>query len=404
MQKLSKKDKKMLIVLAVFLAGMAYYMFLLTPLYNMKNSVRNSLAAKRKELLVAKTKVGGLTNYRKKSNELKNVICIVEKNSNMPNVDEKLNEKMKAVTSAAKKASISKLLSLKPISEIVTTDDGTSKTIRDKYISIEGNSDINSFLNFLRNLWGVELEEIELSSTSNDGSKLRFYIKISFLPETNFNIKSVKGVPTDVKFGVKHNIFVRGTPVPLSKTPQKPLPSLPKKAVHDLKDTNLLGIAELGDKKMAIVEDSKNEKIDFLFVGDKFRDSKLWKVNKNSAEFLFSDGGTVTLKLPEEKKYYNVDDDASRKKGHLGLFSKTFTTQLAEEYNIPFRPGLLVVSSGEAHGDILHKGDVIISINGKRVQDFDAALSIMKTVYAGDELKISLLRHGEIKNVSYRAD
>ena len=402
MQKLSKKDKKMLIVLAVFLVGMAYYMFLLTPLNNMKNSAQNSLTAKRKKLLVVKTKLGGLTNYRKKINDLKNVICLIEKNNNMPGVEVQLNDKMKAVTSAAKKASV-KLLSLKPISDIVTADDGTVATIKDKYISIEGNSDINSFLEFLKNLWGVELEEIELSSISKDGSKLRFYIKISFLPKTDFTIKTVEGESVDVKFGVKHNIFAKIVPPPPPSPPTPPKPPPPPKPVHNLDGVKLLGTAEFGNEKMAIVEDSKKKETDFFFIGSKFRDSKLWKVNKNSAEFLFSNGETVTLKLPKEKKYYKVDDKTG-KKGHLGILAKTFTKQLAEQYKIPFKPGLIVISPGGAHGNIVQKGDVITSINGKQVPNFDAALNIMKTVYAGDELKMSLLRNGERKNVSYEAD
>jgi hypothetical protein len=405
MQKLSKKDRKMLIALAVFLIGIVYYEFLLTPLYNMKNSVQKSLVNKRKELLVVKTKLSGLTHYKKKINDLKKIICIT-KNNNMPSINEMLNAKIKAVMSAAEKASV-KILSLKPINAISENEDGTVKTIKDKYILIDGNSDINSFLNFLMNLWGVELEEIELSSVSKDGSKLRFYIKVSFLPKTNIDIASDKNVsPVDLQFGVKHNVFAKIIPPPPPPPPKPPgwKPSMAK-PVHHLNDAKLLGVAEFGNEKMAIIEDGKKKETDFFFIGSKFRDAKLWKVNDKSAVFLFSDEGTVTLKLPDEKKYHTTDDsnDKTRKKGHLGILAETFTEQLARQHGLTFEPGLLVISSG-THGDVLQKGDIVTSINGQQTPNFEAALGVMKAIYVGEELKISLLRHGVFKNISYKAD
>ena len=405
MKKLSKKDKKMMIVLAVFLIGMAYYEFLLVPLTNMDVSAQKSLVKKKKELLIVKTKLGGLTNYRKKISDLKNVICIAVKNNSMPGIDEKLNDKMEAVMSAAKKASV-KILSLKPINDVGENEDGSVKTIKDKYIAIDGNADINSFLNFLKNLWGVKLEEIELSSISKDGSRLRFYIKISFLPKTELDIKADKNEKTDIKFGVKNNIFARIVPPPPPPPPKPPgwKPPPPPKPVYQLNNAKLLGVAEFGNNRMAIIEDGQKRITDFFFIGSKFRDSKLWKVDKTSVVFLFSDGGTVTLKLPKEKKYYNVaDGDRTKKKGHLGILAETFTEQLSKQYDLTFEPGLLIISSG-AHGDVLQKGDVITSINGTQTPNFEAALGVMKSVYAGDTLKISLLRHGVKKNISYKAD
>ena len=409
MQKLSKKDKKMMIILVLFLFGVAYYEFLIEPLTKMDVSSQQALIKKRKELLVAQTKLGGLTNYKKKIMGLKNIIYIAEGNNKMPDLSEKLNDKMEAVMQAAKDASVN-VLSLKPINAITENDDGTVNTVKDKYISIDGNASIDSFLKFMRNLWGVALEELELSSASKDGSKLRFYIKLSFLPKSSFNIDTaVKGntVDTDIKFELKHNIFTKIIPPPPPPPPKPPgPPPPPPKPVHYLNNANLLGIADIGAEKMAVIQDGQKNVTDFITIGSKFRDSKLWKVDNNSAVFLFSDGGTVTLKLPEEKKYYTVDDGGNmndRQKGHLGILAETFTEQLAQQYDIPFRPGLLVISSG-AHGDKLKKGDIITSINGQETPNFEAALGVMQNVYAGEKLEISLFRQDESLNISYRAD
>ena len=405
MQKLSKKDKKMMIVLAVFLIGMAYYEFLLVPLSNMNDIAQKSLVDKRKELLLVKTKLGGLANYRKKIKDLNKVICFTMNKNNMPYIDEKLNNKMKAVMSAADNASV-KVLSLKPINDVAENEDGTVKTIKDKFIAIDGNADLNSFLIFLNNLWGVELYELQVSSISENGSRLRFYIKILFLPKTELDIKPNNNEVIDIKFGVKNNIFKKIVPPPPPPPPKPPgwKPPPPPKPVRKLDNAKLLGIAEFGNNKMAIIEDNQKRITDFFFIGSKFRDSKLWKVDGTSAIFLFSDGQTVTLKLPKEKKYYNVsDNNREKKKGHLGILAETFTEQLSKQYDLKFEPGLLVISSG-AHGDVLQKGDVITSINGKSTPNFEAALGVMKTVYAGDDLKISLLRHGVNKNITYKAD
>ncbi len=409
MQKLSKKDKKMLIVLGLFLFGVAYYEFLVEPLTKMNVSSQSALVKERKNLLVAQTKLGGITNYKKKIMGLKDIIYIAESNNKMPDLSEKLNDKMKAVMQAAKDASV-KVLSLKPINAITENDDGTVSTIKDKYISIDGNASIDSFLKFMRNLWGVALEEMELSSVSKDGSRLRFYIKLKFLPKPFFEINSPANSTEKndtIKFGVKHNVFTKIVPPPPPPPPKPPgPPPPPPKPVHYLNNATLLGIAEFGPEKMAIIQDGQKRTTDFITIGSNFRDSKLWKVEDNSAVFLFSDGGTVTLKLPEEKKYYTIDDGGNmndRQKGHLGILAETFTEQLAEQYDIPFRPGLLVISSG-AHGDKLKKGDVITSINGQDTPNFEAALSVMQNVYAGEELKITLFRQDKSLNISYRAD
>ena len=403
LNKLSKKDKKMLIVLTVFLLGISYYLFLLEPLSKMNTSVQASLVKKRKELLVAKTKLAGLNNFRKKINDLKSIIGITKKNNNMPDLDELFNNKMNAVMSAAKKASV-KVLSLKPVNAISENEDGTVKTIKDKYISIDGNCDINSFLDFLNNLWGVELEEIELSSASKDGSKLKFYIKIAFLPKINIDEKSIKGESDkDIKFGVKHNIFAKRLPPPPTSLSSKPVEK--PKIVHTLTNVKLLGVAGFENSKMAIIKDKQKNITDFLIVGRKFRESKLYEVTKDSAVFLFSDGQTVTLDLPKEKKYYKVDDskDNTKKKGHLGILAETFTEKLARQYNLPFNPGLLVISSG-AHSDVLQKGDLITTINGANTPNFESAINIMKDVDSGQELKIELERKGKTENITYKAD
>ena len=406
MKKLSQKDKKMAMILAVFLIAAAYYEFLLVPLTNMNNSSQKSLMAKRKELLIVKTKLGGLSNFKKKILDLKKVIYITRSNNKMPDIDNKLNYKMKAMMSAAKKASV-KVLSLKPINSVGENDDGTVKIIKDKYISIEGSSDISSFLNFLKNLWGVELEEIELSSESKDGSRLRFYIKTSFFPKIDFAAKLAEGEhPTNIKFGVKHNIFAKIIPPPPPPPPKPPgwKPPLPPKPVYHLNNAKLLGVAEFGTEKMAIVEDGIKKETDFFFIGSKFRKSKLLKVDKQGAVFIFPEGGKVTLKLPNEKKYYSVAGSTGKTKqrGHLGILAETFTDQLAKQYGIPFKPGLLVISTG-SHGE-LQKDDIIKSINGTPTPNFESALEVMKNIFTGGELHMVISRKGKIMGISYKAD
>ena len=400
---ISKKDKKLLIVLIIFLAGMAYYEFALIPLSKMNANAQTSLINKRKQLLIVRTKLAGLANYKKKINDLKEVIAISVNNSNMPNITERLNDKMKAVTSAATKASV-KISSLKPMNFVSENEDGTVQTIKDKYISINGQSDINSFMDFLKNLWGTELEEIEVSREGKDGTLLRFYIKITFLPKMLDNIavnRSVKD--TDVNFRIKHNVFspVKAPVLPRTRLKLKPLP--PPKPIHQLNNTTLLGIAEFGEKMMAVIQDGVKKETDFFHVGDKYRDAKISKITNKSVVFVYPDGDTLTLRLPEEKKYYSVASEQNKRKGRLGILAETFNEELARQYHVPFRPGLLVISSG-AHGNVFQKGDVITSINGQLISNFEGALDIMKSVYAGEELKIILFRHGRRMNVSYKAD
>ena len=398
---ISQKDKKMLIVLGVFLAAIVYYLFILTPLSDMNTAAQKSLVAKRKELLIVKTKLSGLVGYKKKINDLKEVICITEKEYNMPDITEKLNNKMKAVTSAANKASV-KISSLKPMNVISEKKDGTVQTIKDKYISIDGKSDISSFLKFLQNLWGTELEEIEVSSTSRGGESLQFYIKVAFLPKIMYKIKPDPDMSYPaIQFGVKNNIFSIIKPPRSERPVRRALP--PSKPVHQLNNATLLGIAEFGAIKMAILEDGIKKETDFFLVGDHFRDATVLKVTKNSVVFKYPDGDTLSLHLPKEKKYYSIDSASSKKKGHLGILAETLTEELAREKGMDFKPGLLVISSG-AHDDVLHKGDIISSINGQPVSSFEDALNIMKSVYSGEEIKLTIFRADKMLSVKYKAD
>lgn len=402
--KVAEKDKKLLLILVIFLLAAGYYVLLLEPLTKMNAEVSIKLQKQRKKLLVAKTKLGGLTNYRRMFYKLEKNVKVIEKSNLMPSIKATLQTKMKAVLSAAEKASV-QISSLKPINSVLESEYGKATIINDKYFAIQGKANLASILNFLRNLWGTELVELDLTSDNKSGMGIRYYIKITFLPKSNykFDFEANKNEPFK-NFGVKDNIFTIIVPPPPPRPPGPPPP--PPKPVHHINNAKILGIADFAGVNMVIIKDENTNRVEYLVHGDKFRESKIAKITQIEVVFLFSDGETVTLKLPKQglgNIISNGDGEPTKKPGHLGILAETLTEELAKQYNEKFIPGLLVISTG-SHSDVFKKGDILVSINGTATPNFDAALKIMNKIYAGDELKVELSRKGEMISAKYKAD
>ena len=409
--KIAQKDIKMLIILGIFLVLIGYYEFLVQPLYKMSQKSNTQLMSEKKQMLILKTKIAGLPNYRKKFNNLVDIIQVAENNSMMPFVDVALDVKIKAVMEAAEKSFV-KIKSIKPMNDIQEIRDGKAKVIKDKFFSIEGTASVEDFLKFLRNLWGTKLESVNLSSINEVGSQLRYFIKIEFLKKSvpTFSYENSNSKPYK-KFTLKNNPFtiIKPPPPPKPKTAEVIKPKGPPKIVHKLENFELIGIAEFNKEKMVIIDDKIKKRVIYLLKGDSFRESVVKSITNNNVSFYFADNKqTITVKLKEKALKLKAGisdkkDNKNKKKGHLGIMVETFTQDLATRYKLEFNPGLFVISPGR-HKNVFKKNDVIIEINGQAVPNFEAALRVMDKVYAGNKIKIILKRDGKVKKFSYNAD
>ena len=412
MQKLTAKDKKMLIVLIVFLFAVGYYEFIVSPLYNMSMRTDSSIVKDKKQLLILKTKLGGLNNYKKKYNDLIEIIKIAEKSVIMPDVTVQLDTKIKAIMTAADIASVS-IRSIKPMNYIKEGSKGEPIIIKDKFFSIEGTASVERFMKFIRGLWGTKLESVNLQTMDKSGGEIRYFIKIEFLNKVKSDIdneKNLKDYPKYKAFNLEHNPFtiIKPSPPPRPKKVEREEPKEPPKIVHTLSNFELIGIAEFNKEKMAIINDKEKNKVIYLLKGDSFRESIVKSIKNKEVAFYFADNKqTIVEKLKDTglklKSSTTPPNNKDKRKGHLGIMVETFTQDIANRYHVEFNPGLFVVSPGR-HRNIFKKGDVILEINGQPVPNFEAALRVMNNVYVGDKLKIIFKRDGKSKTLSYNAD
>ena len=389
-------------------------MLILEPLYNKSVSSGIALEKERKKLLVDKTQIAGLANCKKKYSELSQVIDIANENILMPFVDVPLDAKIKSIMYAAEKSSV-KIKSIKPMNYIYESKDGKSMVVQDKFFSIEGNASPKNFLQFLRNLWGTGLDNINLTALDSSGTNIRYYLKIEFMKKLDPPLKKTNNKVKGFKdFSLKNNPFTIIKPPPppraLRKSPGPP--PKPQKVVHSINGIELIGIADYGEQGMAIIEDKqKQNEMVYLMKGDSFRNAVVKAITSKSVTFFFSDNKQdVVVSLKDDSLKLtgsNVDTEQksqkNKRKGHLGIMVETFSQDLANRYHMEYYPGLFVISPGR-HKDVFKKHDVIIEINDQPVPNFEAALRVMNRVYAGQSLKIEMKRNGKTQHITYNAD
>ena len=279
-----------------------------------------------------------------------------------------------------------------------------------------------NFLSFLRNLWGTKLESLNLSSFENNGNggDIRYFIKIEFLNKNDspFLNKDELGKLKKYKdFKLMYSPFevIKPPPPPPPPRPKGPIAKpKPKPIVHSISGFELIGIADLNNKMMAIIDDKQKNKVLYIKKGDDFRGAVVKEITDTTISFYFEDNKQTIeeklkvngLKLAQSDTSKNSSvkkKNDNRRKGHLGIMVETFTQDIANRYSLEFNPGLFVISPGR-HRNIFKKHDVIIEINDRPVPNFEAALRVMSKVYVGDKIKIELKRAGREKSFSYVAD
>ena len=90
-------------------------------------------------------------------------------------------------------------------------------------------------------------------------------------------------------------------------------------------------------------------------------------------------------------------------RGFLGIQMQELDDKLAKEFKAPNKDGILVaevVSGGGAEKSGVKSGDVIVELNGQRVDDISAFRNTVASMMPGSKVELKVLRNGESKAIS----
>ena len=82
----------------------------------------------------------------------------------------------------------------------------------------------------------------------------------------------------------------------------------------------------------------------------------------------------------------------------LGVHIQTVTPKLAEYFDLKYDGGVMVfeVQKGSPANKVgIRRGDVIISLDGKKVTDTEKLIDIVQSKQIGDQLKVGITREGQ---------
>ncbi|CEN32016.1 Protease degQ [Candidatus Westeberhardia cardiocondylae] len=95
------------------------------------------------------------------------------------------------------------------------------------------------------------------------------------------------------------------------------------------------------------------------------------------------------------------------KRGQLGIKGTELTANIAKAFNIDTQKGAFVnevLPNSAAHKAGIKAGDIIISIDGKRIQSFAELRAKIGTTEPGKHIKLGLLRNGKTQNLLITLD
>lgn len=421
--KLSERDKKTVIILAVFLCLAAYYQFIFEPVFRKWNVSYKVVAEKKKELKQMERKLREFRGIQRDREEFLSKIAIINARVNMPSSSKKLPEILRAIMVSADKASV-KINNLRPLA---TTEEGSETPLVNTF-SVDGSAKINEVANFMERAWGMKVDELGFSLTDDKEKPVHFYIKLSLLPPIGIETpkasvkvahfiftedpflpreRAIAASKTKMMKGRK-GMFSSAIPSPEEIAPPPPAPTVNTSGLR------LVGITGFGGKKSAIViDDSKAGEEFFLQEGDPFREYSVTVVDNKGITFGIKDGPTGRLEFPPQAgdiietegpptAAASQKRTASSKNGRLGINVMNLTPAIIKEKGLSAQQGIIVTGERKDVPEV-RTDDVVVSINGIKVSSLNEAQKIMQTVKAGNELELGTMRGTEAKTIKIKA-
>ncbi|NPA39126.1 MAG: PDZ domain-containing protein [Thermodesulfobacteria bacterium] len=400
--KLRKEDKRSLIILGIFLSLVGYYYWIFNPIYRRWQKTSFKVEELNKKLKEEEAKLGLKKRIRRRHKELLKELGILKAKINKSFIKGNLGEKVGTITMLAQQCGI-KLSNLRPV---VRKDPETGETYYE--FILEGEATPFQFIDFVEDLWGLNLKELNISKTRK--GTFHFYIKAVSLPQEIAEVfKKVKAVPTKKKKLVVFKIpkpQIIPAKVEKVETNKKPPSIKPPPPKLNLTGLRLVGISSLGNEKMAVIVDDTKHEDYFVKTGDYVRKYRVVKIEENKVVLSNDQGVTGEITFPKEKsspgetqsqEVASTQKPKKKKRIHLGISLRVITSELAKERKLPVSTGLLVTKSKD--GSPILPGDVITQINGLPVSTIMQAKKIIANIQPGQEINFKVWREGEWQNI-----
>lgn len=414
---LSLRDRRLLLLLAVFLLSTGYFQLIFEPAYQKWNFAQTVVSEKKKELRKMEKKIKEMRLLERDMNELMVKMSIISARINMPSAEKELPVVVRSITQAAAESGVT-VANIRPIAP--APQDG--KELQPMTFSIEGTGRTNEIVTFLEKLWGVKIEELGLSLTEDEEKPVHFFTKITLIPAVEFPASAIKVAPfhvaEDVFWPRGHEFFTTATEeedlpmTSLPPPPDAPSPLYVEPSVS-LSGLRLVGVTQFPGSKFAAIADGAREII--VALGEKVRSYTVSAIDEKGIE-LSREGeikgrldfpptqvgfpeGPLMLSPPPVMPAQALQQ---QKKGRLGLKLQNITPEVAKEKNVPVDSGLLVLGARTGEVDVL-VNDIITAINGIRTPTMNEAVRVMQLVSAGDNVELSVVRGNLPKKITLKA-
>lgn len=318
---IADRDKRMLLVLLLFFAALGYYYLILIPLKKLSADSDRELAAKKNDFELTQVNVSRFQSWQGCNTSLGGRLSEICRMVKAPFLDKSAPDRIEAIMRAANKSGIT-VENIKPVATSTQMPDGSPLKTVNRFI-IDGNCTFDSFMSFLREIYGMKLIQFTISAGSSGQDSLRFYTVLESNPKAKLDLPFPKNAKAPLPdYRMKHNLFtLKKSQAEQTRKANKAKPLTPEEIREEkieqlqarLSGLKLEGTATIGNEKLAVIADPNDTESTYRSyrVGDKVRGVNIVTIKEYEVELQDDEKIPCTLQLTEPTEL-QPDEQASK--------------------------------------------------------------------------------------------
>lgn len=432
--KLSDRDLRSLVTLAVFTACAAYYLFCLDPMLTRRERLLRQAGKEQRRLVDMTRQANELKSWQKDLDLATAQVAAITSGLNAGLAGPQTADVVRGIVGAAQAASLT-LTSLQP-KALEPTAQGKAPGLS---LELSATGTMNAIDAFLGGLGGMEVKALNIVAVQDAQTPgaLSLAARLEWLDTAalrRFKLPTTAGAPPPAPKPADDPFAKRpppATPAPASAPASAPTApetgtgktatgaqpaaatGLPATPALDLSGYTLVGIAAVDGRPLAAILHDSPAVCDHFWQGDTLGDCTVTVIDATGVELQNAAGTRARLELPPDLG--PVADAAAPapaapeapagpppKPGRLGLTLEGLTAESAKARDLDITEGLLITAPRPGDNTLV-AGDIILEINGNRVPTMHNAMQAMAEVHAGDDVVLLVHRSGLEKRVVLKA-